>query len=368
MRLGSVPSKNLRFRFAAALGFHYFCIIKIINTRQKTIVRMENRGEKGQNILQLAKNVVLEEAKGVEYLAERLDGNFEKAVRMIFECPSRVVVTGIGKSALVGQKIVATFNSTGTPSVFMHTADAMHGDLGAVMPGDVVIMLSKSGNTPEIKALVPVLRGLGNRIIAITANTDSYMARGADCVLDAYVEREVCPNNLAPTTSTTVQMVLGDALAVALEVLRGFGREDFARFHPGGALGKRLYMRVRDVIAQNERPAVAPQTPIKQVIDEISSKYLGVTAVTDPQGRIVGVVTDGDLRRTLARYDDGSIFSLTAADIMTRDPKTISDDVLAFDALEMLQKYEINNLLVTDAQGNYMGVIHLHDLVREGIV
>lgn len=215
---------------------------------------------------------------------------------------------------------------------------------------------------------MPVLRGLGNRIIAITANTDSYMARGADCVLDAYVEREVCPNNLAPTTSTTVQMVLGDALAVALEVLRGFGREDFARFHPGGALGKRLYMRVRDVIAQNERPAVAPQTPIKQVIDEISSKYLGVTAVTDPQGRIVGVVTDGDLRRTLARYDDGSIFSLTAADIMTRDPKTISDDVLAFDALEMLQKYEINNLLVTDAQGNYVGVIHLHDLVREGIV
>ena len=213
-----------------------------------------------------------------------------------------------------------------------------------------------------------MLRGLGNRIIAITANTDSYMARGADCVLDAYVEREVCPNNLAPTTSTTVQMVLGDALAVALEVLRGFGREDFARFHPGGALGKRLYMRVRDVIAQNERPAVAPQTPIKQVIDEISSKYLGVTAVTDPQGCIVGVVTDGDLRRTLARYDDGSIFSLTAADIMTRDPKTISDDVLAFDALEMLQKYEINNLLVTDAQGNYMGVIHLHDLVREGIV
>ena len=209
---------------------------------------------------------------------------------------------------------------------------------------------------------------MGNRIIAITANTDSYMARGADCVLDAYVEREVCPNNLAPTTSTTVQMVLGDALAVALEVLRGFGREDFARFHPGGALGKRLYMRVRDVIAQNERPAVAPQTPIKQVIDEISSKYLGVTAVTDPQGRIVGVVTDGDLRRTLARYDDGSIFSLTAADIMTRDPKTISDDVLAFDALEMLQKYEINNLLVTDAQGNYVGVIHLHDLVREGIV
>ena len=318
--------------------------------------------------MQLAKNVVLEEAKGVEYLAERLDGNFEKAVRMIFECLSRVVVTGIGKSALVGQKIVATFNSTGTPSVFMHTADAMHGDLGAVMPGDVVIMLSKSGNTPEIKALMPVLRGLGNRIIAITANTDSYMARGADCVLDAYVEREVCPNNLAPTTSTTVQMVLGDALAVALEVLRGFGREDFARFHPGGALGKRLYMRVRDVIAQNERPAVTPQTPIKQVIDEISSKYLGVTAVTDPQGCIVGVVTDGDLRRTLARYDDGSIFSLTAADIMTRDPKTISDDVLAFDALEMLQKYEINNLLVTDAQGNYVGVIHLHDLVREGIV
>ena len=329
---------------------------------------MENRCKKEENILQLAKNVVLDEAKEVASLAERLDGDFEKAVRMILDCPSRVVVTGIGKSALVGQKIVATFNSTGTPAVFMHTADAMHGDLGAIMPSDVVVMLSKSGNTPEIKALVPVLRGMGNPIIAITANTESYMARGADCVLDAYVSREVCPNNLAPTTSTTVQMVMGDALAVALEVLRGFGTQDFARFHPGGALGKRLYMRVRDVIAQNECPAVSPEAPIKKVIHEISSKFLGVTAVVDAQGRIVGVVTDGDIRRTLARYDDASLFSLTAADIMTREPKTVPQDVLAFDALETLQKYGINNLLVTDAGGEYRGVIHLHDLVREGIV
>lgn len=331
-------------------------------------MEMENRCKKEKNILQLAKNVILDESKEVAGLAERLDGDFEKAVEMILDCSARVVVTGIGKSALIAQKMVATFNSTGTPSVFMHTADAMHGDLGAIMPADVVIMISKSGNTPEIKSLVPVLRGLGNKIIAITANPDSYMGRGADCILNAYVSREVCPNNLAPTSSTTAQMVLGDALAVALEVLRGFRTEDFARFHPGGALGKRLYMRVRDIIAQNERPAVQADAPIKKVISEISSKFLGVTAVTDGNGHIKGIVTDGDIRRTLERYEDGSLFSLTAGDIMTPSPKTIAADVLAFDALEVLQKYDINNLLVTDGQGLYCGVIHIHDLIREGIV
>lgn len=328
----------------------------------------ENRCKKAEDILQLAKNVVIGEAREVEALADRLDGSFERAVRMILDCPSRVVVTGIGKSAIIAQKIVATFNSTGTPSVFMHTADAMHGDLGAIMAGDVVIMISKSGNTPEIKSLVPVLRGLGNKIIAITANTDSYMARGADCVLNAYVSGEVCPNNLAPTSSTTVQLVMGDALAVVLEHLRGFGTQDFARFHPGGALGKRLYMRVRDIIAQNEKPAVSVFAPIKKVISEISSKFLGVTAVLDENGDIAGIVTDGDIRRTLEHHEDGNLFSLTAADIMSPSPKMIPADVLAFDAVEVLQKYDINNLLVTDADGRYCGVIHIHDLIREGIV
>lgn len=329
---------------------------------------MENRFTENENILQLAKGVILEESREIAALAGFLDDNFEKAVNIILSCTGRVVVTGIGKSAVIAQKIVATFNSTGTPAVFMHTADAMHGDLGTVMPSDVVIMISKSGNTPEIKSLVPILRALPNPVIAITGNTESYMAKGADCVLNAYVSREVCPNNLAPTSSTTAQMVIGDALAVALEVSRGFSTQDFARFHPGGALGKRLYMRVADIISQNECPAVTQDAPLRTVISEISSKRLGVTAVITRQREVKGIITDGDIRRTLSRMENEDIFSLSAADIMTREPKTIPADVLAFDAVEVLQKYDINNLLVTDAQGLYCGVIHIHDLIREGIV
>ncbi|MDD4819585.1 MAG: KpsF/GutQ family sugar-phosphate isomerase [Flavobacteriales bacterium] len=304
----------------------------------------------------------------VQNLAKTIDSNFEKAIDFILKSTGRVVITGIGKSAIVAQKIVATMNSTGTPALFMHTADAMHGDLGMIQTGDVIIMISKSGNTPEIKSLVPILHAMPNPVIAITSNVNSYMAKGADCVLSAYVSREVCPNNLAPTSSTTTQMVIGDAIAVALEVAKGFKTEDFARFHPGGALGKRLYMRVEDVISQNECPEVYTKTPLKGVISEISSKRLGVTAVIDDQKNIKGIITDGDIRRTLEKMDTEDIFSKTASDIMTKNPKTIPADVLAFDAVEVLQKYDINNLLVTDAKGKYRGVIHIHDLIREGIV
>jgi arabinose-5-phosphate isomerase len=334
----------------------------------KKQIKMKNKSINFANFVQVAHDVMIKEARQVENMASLLDENFQKAVEYILKSKGRVVITGIGKSALVAQKIVATLNSTGTPSVFMHTADAMHGDLGMICPDDVIIMISKSGNTPEIKSLVPILRAMPNPVIAMTGNKDSYMARGADCVLNVYVDREVCPNNLAPTSSTTTQMVMGDALAVALELARDFGTEDFARYHPGGALGKRLYMRVSDVIAQNERPQVVADAPLKAVISQISSKRLGVTAVVDENGDVCGVITDGDIRRTLEKIGEEDIFALKASDIMTRSPKTIEASVLAFDAVEILQKYDINNLLVTGEDGKYVGVIHIHDLIKEGIV
>lgn len=334
----------------------------------KKQVKMKNKNINFMNFIQVAQDVMVKEAQQVQNMATLLDENFQKAIGYILNSKGRVVITGIGKSALVAQKIVATLNSTGTPSAFMHTADAMHGDLGMICPDDVIIMISKSGNTPEIKSLVPILRAMPNPVIAMTGNVDSYMARGADCVLNVYVDREVCPNNLAPTSSTTTQMVMGDALAVALQLAKGFRTEDFARFHPGGALGKRLYMRVSDVISQNECPRVSPDTPLKAVIGQISSKRLGVTAVVDENDNICGVITDGDIRRTLEKIGEEDIFALKACDIMTRTPKVVSASVLAFDAVEILQKYDINNLLVVGEDGKYVGVIHIHDLIREGIV
>jgi len=320
--------------------------------------------ENFNNVLDFARKTIETELYSLEKLTSFLDENFPQAVEAILQSKGRVVITGIGKSAIIAQKMVATMNSTGTPAIFMHAADAIHGDLGMIQPSDVVICISKSGNTPEIKVLVPLLKRENNPLIAITANKESFLATQSDYVLYAYTHREACPNNLAPTTSTTSQLVIGDALAVALMQVKQFGSADFAKYHPGGALGKRLYLTVGETIAKNQVPIVAPETDIKQVIIEISQKMLGVTAVLDGE-HIVGVITDGDIRRMLSRYEE--IKGLKARDIMSTSPKTIDAGVLAVDALDFMQNHKITQLLVT-RQGQYVGVIHLHNLIQEGII
>ncbi len=320
--------------------------------------------ENFNNVLDFARKTIETELYSLEKLTSFLDENFPRAVEAILQSKGHVVITGIGKSAIIAQKMVATMNSTGTPAIFMHAADAIHGDLGMIQPSDVVICISKSGNTPEIKVLVPLLKRENNPLIAITANKESFLATQSDYVLYAYSHREACPNNLAPTTSTTSQLVIGDALAVALMQVKQFGSADFAKYHPGGALGKRLYLTVGETIAKNQVPIVAPETDIKQVIIEISQKMLGVTAVLDSE-RIVGVITDGDIRRMLSRYEE--IKGLKARDIMSTSPKTIDAGVLAVDALDFMQNHKITQLLVT-RQGQYVGVIHLHNLIQEGII
>lgn len=319
---------------------------------------------KNIEVLDIAKDTICQEAQAIREISNLLDDNFVNSVDEILKCDGRVVVTGIGKSAIIAQKMVATFNSTGTPSVFMHAADAIHGDLGMISKGDVIICISKSGNTPEIKALTPLLKRQGNKLIAITSNMESFLAKQSDFVLNAYIQREACPNNLAPTTSTTVQMVIGDALAVCLINKRNFKSSDFAKYHPGGALGKKLYLTVGDVIAKNAIPKVSPCSDIKQVIIEITEKILGITAVVDGD-RVVGVITDGDIRRMLNNYD--SIKGLTARDVMSVNPKTISSGILASDALDIMENHKITQLLVID-DGVYKGVIHLHNLIQEGII
>jgi arabinose-5-phosphate isomerase len=286
------------------------------------------------------------------------------AVQTILESKGRVVITGIGKSAIIGNKIVATLNSTGTPSIFMHAADAIHGDLGTIQKDDVVVFISKSGNTPEVKVLVPLIKKSTNKIIAITGNTDSYIAQQADIVLNAYVEKEACPNNLAPTSSTTAQLVLGDALAVCLLEQRDFTSKDFARFHPGGVLGKQLYLRVNDLIANNARPEVGPEATIKDVIYEISAKRLGTSAVVE-DGKVIGIITDGDIRRMLEKNED--IKHLRAKDIMSKNPKWIAPDEMAVDAVKVMKKHDISGILVID-NNKYLGIIHFQDLLKEGLI
>tara|TARA_R110002167_G_scaffold92299_2_gene247947 strand:- start:2511 stop:3479 length:969 start_codon:yes stop_codon:yes gene_type:complete len=316
------------------------------------------------NIIANAKKTILIESNAIANLANLIDSAFEKAVKYIYKSKGRVIVTGIGKSANIATKIVATFNSTGTPAVFMHAADAIHGDLGNVLKDDVVICISKSGNTPEIKVLVPLIKNYGNKIIAITGNIDSFLGKNADFTLNTFVEKEACPNNLAPTTSTTAQLVMGDALAVCLLELKGFTSKDFAKYHPGGALGKRLYLRVSDLIINNEIPQVSEEDSIVKVIVEISEKRLGVTAVLK-NDTIVGIITDGDIRRMLSKSTD--INNLIAKDIMGKNPKTIHKDAMAIEALDALQNNSITQILVTDDNNNYAGVVHLHDLIKEGI-
>ncbi len=317
-----------------------------------------------QDIQKLAKDTILHEAESVRNLADLIDDQFEQVVKLIYDSKGRVVITGIGKSANIAKKIVATLNSTGTPAIFMHAADAIHGDLGIIQPEDVVIALSKSGNTPEIKVLVPLLKYRKNPLIGMVSNTHSYLAQNAQYLLKTTVQQEACPYNLAPTSSTTAQLVVGDALAISLLEYRGFSKEDFARYHPGGALGKKLYLTVEKIYQQNEVPRVQLEDNIREVIIEISSKRLGATAVMDGD-QLVGIITDGDLRRMLERYD--KVEEVRALDIMSHNPKTISPDELAINAFNLMEDHNITQLIVK-TNGQYMGMIHLHDILKEGIV
>ncbi|RUA06784.1 MAG: D-arabinose 5-phosphate isomerase [Flavobacteriia bacterium] len=320
--------------------------------------------KKSENILDTAKNTILIEAEAIKNLTQYLNKDFENTVSAILNSDGRVIVTGIGKSANIATKIVATFNSTGTPAVFMHAADAIHGDLGNIQKNDVVICISKSGNTPEIKVLVPLIKGSGNTIIAITGNKDSYLGKYADFVLNSYVEKEACPNNLAPTSSTTAQLVIGDALAICLLEQRDFTGKDFAKYHPGGTLGKKLYLRVNDLIADNEKPEVDPETTIKDVIYEISEKRLGTTVVTR-NNKILGIITDGDIRRMLENHKD--IHQLKAKDIMSKKPIKIGHDEMAVKAVEIMENKDITQIIVVKGE-EYLGIIHFHDLLKEGII
>lgn len=316
-------------------------------------------------ITAIAVDVIEQESATVANLKNMIDSSFAEAVSLIFKSKGRLVVTGIGKSAIIAQKIVATMNSTGTPALFMHAADAIHGDLGMIQDNDIVMLLSRSGNTPEIKVLVPILKMRRNRMIAMVSDTQSYLAQQADIIINAYAEHEACPNNLAPTSSTTAQLVMGDALAIALLECRGFSPSDFAKYHPGGALGKKLYMRVSDLYIKNEKPQVAATDNIKQVIMEMTSKRLGATAVLDADGRLLGIITDGDLRRMLMSGRD--VANLTAADIMSVNPKTIDENAMAVNAFHLMEQNHITQLIVLK-EGLYAGVIHIHDILQEGIV
>ncbi|QCX38754.1 KpsF/GutQ family sugar-phosphate isomerase [Aureibaculum algae] len=317
-----------------------------------------------KDILEIAKNSITIESKAIANLINFLNKDFENAVKFILKSKGRVIVTGIGKSANIATKIVATLNSTGTPSIFMHAADAIHGDLGIVQKDDIVICISKSGNTPEIKVLLPLIKDSKNKIIAITGNLESYLATQADFVLNSFVEQEACPNNLAPTTSTTAQLVMGDALAICLLEMKDFTSKDFAKYHPGGTLGKRLYLRVSDLIEKNTKPIVKPDDSITTVIIEISEKRLGATAVIE-NGAIIGIITDGDIRRMLRNSNDFT--HLTAKEIMGKNPKVIGSDAMAVAALNIMESNNITQLLVADGE-EYKGVVHLHDLIKEGII
>jgi arabinose-5-phosphate isomerase len=317
------------------------------------------------SIIQSAQRSIELQAASIAGLLPSINDQFEKAVHLLVNSKGRLVISGIGKSAIVAQKIVATMNSTGTPAVFMHAADAIHGDLGMVLPDDVVMVISKSGDSPEIKVLGPLLKGFGNTLIGMVGNMNSYLAKQANIILNTTVTKEACPNNLAPTTSTTAQMVMGDALAVALMETRGFKPADFARYHPGGTLGKKLYLRVADLIAPTDKPSVLSGASVKEAIVEITKKRLGAVVVINDADEVLGIITDGDVRRMLEKHD--SFANLTANNIMGNTPKTIAHEALAVDAFEMMRQYNINQLIAIE-HGKYAGIVHLQDLVREGII
>lgn len=317
-----------------------------------------------QNILTTAKRSLQSQSNSISKLIDLLDDNFSKTVELILNTKGKTIVTGIGKSAIIAQKIVATLNSTGTPAQFLHASEAIHGDLGMIQADDVVICISKSGNSPEIKVLVPIVKNFGNTLIGITGNTESFLGKQSDFVLNTFVERESCPNNVAPTNSTTAQLVMGDALAICLMEERGFTANDFAKYHPGGALGKKLLFRVKDMLDTENRPQVSPDVNIKEAIVEISQKRLGVTAVVENEN-LIGIITDGDIRRMLERQD--TFVGLSARDIMSKNPKTIALDSMVVDALNMMENNSITQLIVTENK-KYKGIIHLHDILKEGIV
>ena len=317
-----------------------------------------------ENILATAKKTILSESKSIAKLSDLLDESFIEVTKTIYNCKGRLIVSGIGKSAIIAQKIVATMNSTGTPSMFLHASEAIHGDLGMIQNDDVVICISKSGNSPEIKVLVPLLKRFGNKLIAITGNMTSFLAKGSDYVLNTTIDSESCPNNLAPTNSTTAQLVMGDAIAVCLMEMRDFKPEDFAKFHPGGALGKKLLLRVASMLENSLKPMVSPDASIKKVIFEISEKRLGVTAVIE-NNKVIGIITDGDIRRMLTDRD--SFADLTAKDIMTKNPKMIQSTDMVIDAFNILEDNSITQLVVVD-NNEYKGILHLHDILKEGIL
>ena len=317
-----------------------------------------------ENILSTAKKAILSESESIKKIIDYLDHQFVDAVETIYNSKGRLVITGIGKSAIIAQKMVATLNSTGTPSLFLHAAEAIHGDLGMIQSQDVVICISKSGNSPEIKVLVPFLKKYGHTLIAITGNMTSFLAKSSDLVLNTTVDAEACPNNLAPTNSTTAQLVMGDALAVCLMELHDFKAADFAKYHPGGALGKKLLLRVNDMLEHALKPNVSPDAPMKKVIFEISEKRLGVTAVIE-NNKVVGIITDGDIRRMLNNRE--SIAGVIAQDIMTKNPKTITSATMVIDAFNMMEDFAITQLVVVD-HGEFKGILHIHDILKEGIV
>lgn len=306
----------------------------------------------------------MHESKAIESLISTIDEQFSAAVETILNSSGRLVISGIGKSAIIAQKIVATMNSTGQPAVFMHAADAIHGDLGMIQPNDIVLLISKSGNTPEVKVLLPLLKRLGNKLIALVSDTSSALAAQSDFVLNAHVEKEACPLNLAPTTSTTVALAVGDALAVCLLEARQFSTQDFAKFHPGGNLGKRLYLKVSDIYPQHELPVISEEATVREIIVEISSKRLGATAVSNAAGNLSGIITDGDLRRMLNKYADFS--DLNAKAIMSKNPQTIEPEAYAIAALQVMQERSITQLIVSE-NGKPLGFVHLHDLLKEGL-
>ena len=316
------------------------------------------------SIIPVALRTIRLQAASISGLTDFIDADFVKSVEKIVVCKGRLVVSGIGKSAIIAQKIVATLNSTGTPSIFMHAADAIHGDLGMIQAEDIVLIISKSGDSPEIKVLAPLVKNFGNLLIGMTGNTRSYLAEHSDLVLNTTIDQEACPNNLAPTTSTTAQMVMGDALAVCLMEMKGFNSDHFAKFHPGGTLGKKLYLRVSDLVIHNQKPQVTPDSPVREAIVEITKSRLGASAVID-NGKVTGIITDGDLRRMLEKNDAISV--LKARDIMSASPKTIAFDALAAEAFDLMRNHNINQLIVT-SNDTYAGIIHLQDLVREGII
>jgi arabinose-5-phosphate isomerase len=318
-----------------------------------------------QSIIENGKKVVLHEAEAIKNMVQYIDDDFARCVSLIYESKGRVIITGIGKSANISQKIVATLNSTGTPAVFMHAADAIHGDLGIVQKNDVVICISRSGDTPEIKVLIPLLKTMGNKLIAMVSNRNSILAQQADHILYAHIEKEACPNNLAPTSSTTAQLVMGDALAIALLEYREFSSDDFARYHPGGTLGKKLYLRVSDLYVVNEKPMINENASIDEVILEMTTKRLGATAVMDANNVLCGIITDGDLRRMLVSKKP--VNELRARDIMGHTPRTIHKDELAVKAFQLMEQCSITQLIVVDNNG-YAGMIHVHDILKEGIV